>query len=129
MKAGITVEASYIFPMSFLILAIVCFLGIFQYDQAVLKMTGYECILRSLERDEEASMESTLHRRAQSLAEERVLALHALQTEVKVTKNRVSVAYQGVLGVLKIPVKIIVSYERTDPEQTLWRTRMITGEG
>lgn len=129
MKAGMTVEASYIFPMSFLILAVVCFLGIFQYDQAVLKMTGYECILRSLEQDEEASMESTLRRRAQSLAEERVLALHALQTEVKVTKNRVSVDYQGVLGVIEIPVKITVSYERTDPEQTLWRTRMITGEG
>lgn len=129
MKAGMTVEAAYIFPMSFLILAIVCFLGIFQYDQAVLKMTGYECILRSLEQDEEASLKDTLYQRAQSVAEERVLALHALQTEVQVTKSKVSVTYQGILGVLEIPVKITVSYERTNPEQTLWRTRIITGEG
>lgn len=129
MKASMTVEASYIFPISFLILAIVCFLGIFQYDQAVLKMTGYECILRSLAQDEEDSLENTLYQRAQSAAAERVLALRSLQTEVQVTKNRVSVAYQGVLGMVEIPVKVTISYERTDPERTLWRTRIITGEG
>lgn len=53
MKGSMTVEASLIFPFCFVVIGIVCILGIYQYNQAVLKMTGYESILQTMEERKE----------------------------------------------------------------------------
>ena len=65
MKASMTVEASFIVPICFLVIMITCYLGIFQYNQSVLKMTGYECILRTMderELQENLLKDSLMHR-------------------------------------------------------------------
>ena len=48
MKGSLTVEAACIMPFCFLVITIVCVLGIYEYNQAVLQMTGYECILETV---------------------------------------------------------------------------------
>ena len=47
MKGSLTVEASFVIPLCFLFLGVIFYLGIYQYNQAVLQMTGYECILQN----------------------------------------------------------------------------------
>ena len=37
MKGSLTVEAAFVFPFCFLVIGIVCLLGVFLYNQAVLK--------------------------------------------------------------------------------------------
>lgn len=81
MKGSMTVEASYVFPFCFLIILIVCHLGIFEYNRAVLKMTGYECILQTMELREESEkvMEENLLKRAGETAAGRVLGVRNLE--------------------------------------------------
>ena len=45
MKGNLTIEAAYLFPFCFFILSLICYLGIFLYNHAVLELTGYECVL------------------------------------------------------------------------------------
>lgn len=130
MKGSLTVEASYIFPFCFVMIGIVCYLGIFLYNQAVLKMTGYECILQVMEeRDTEdtAFQENLLHQAEQS-AKKRALAVKDLKAAVKVTASKISLTYNGMQTMLKIPLEATVVYERTFPELTLRLTRLKTGE-
>ena len=49
MKGSVTIEAAWIFPFCFFVIAIVCCLGIYEYNQTVLKISGYECIVRTME--------------------------------------------------------------------------------
>ena len=34
MKGNVTIEAAYLFPFCFLVLGLICYLGIFLYNQA-----------------------------------------------------------------------------------------------
>ena len=52
MKGNLTIEAAYLFPFCFFILSLICYLGIFLYNQAVLELTGYECVLQTMEERE-----------------------------------------------------------------------------
>lgn len=126
MKGSLTVEAAYIFPICFLIIGIVCSLGIFQYNCAVLKMTGYECILKTLEEESsEKDLQVHLTERAQTFAEERTVGVESLISEGKVTKSNAAVTYHCVQKFLKVPIEITVSCERIAPEQTIWRAKMV----
>lgn len=130
MKGSVTVEAAYIFPFCFIIIAIVCCLGIFQYNLAVLKMTGYECILCTVGELEEGSefSEDNLAQSAETSARNRILAIRDLETSVKVTASKISVKYSGTQFLLNIPFEVMAVYERTFPELTLRLTHGITGE-
>lgn len=124
MRGNLTVEASYIFPFCFLVIGIVCYLGIFSYNQTVLKMTGYECIFRALDEAETVTLEEYLLENAKVSAQERVLAVQDLKVTVKNTSSQISVSYQGTQTMLNIPLETKVVYEKVFPERSL---RMIKG--
>ncbi len=130
MKASVTVEASLIVPMCFVIIMIICYLGIFQYNQSVLKLTGYECILRTMEeREQDLSLvkDNLLHR-AKEYGEERTLAVKNLNVSVKMTATKISLTYSCVQLILESPIEITVNYERVYPELTLRMARDFAGE-
>ena len=130
MRVSMTVEAALIFPFCFIVLMIVCYLGIFQYNQAVLKLTGYECILRTMEeREQETSflIENILHR-AKEYGEARTLGVKNLNVSVKLTATKISLTYSCVQSVLESPIEVTVNYERVYPELTLRLSRDFMGE-
>lgn len=130
MKGSMTVEGAYVFPLCLMIIAIVCCLGIFRYNTAILKITGYECILTTmgdLKEDNEV-LEENLLQNAQRAASQRALAIKDLKTSVKVTASKISVKYSGTQTLLNIPLEVISIYERTFPELTLRMTHKIIGE-
>lgn len=130
MKGSMTVEAAYLFPFCFLIVTIVCSLGIYRYNLAVLEMTGYECILCSVRTDEESeeALKENLLRRAKTFGEGRTLAMGELEVSVKITETKVSVSYRGTQSLLHLPFKVSATYERTHPETVLRLARRIRGE-
>lgn len=120
-KGSMTVEAAYLFPFCFLIIGIVCYLGVFSYNQAVLKMTGYECILLVTEQKTESdeALRKEILRLTQQTAKERVLGVSELNVTVKLTATKISVVCTGVQTMLNVPVRAEAVYERVYPEQTL----------
>lgn len=130
MKGSLTVEAAYVFPFCFVVIGVICLLGIFVYNQAVLKMTGYECILRTIEeRDlgEDIFLENLLHC-AEQTAKERTLGIENLNATVRITASKVYLKYECVQPLLNLPIEVSVVYERSYPEMTLRMKRGITGE-
>ena len=125
MKGSLTVEASLVFPFCFIVIGIVCFLGIFLYDQAVLKLTGYECILQLIEQEgtDESVFQRNLQEQVENLAEQRTLAITELQVSVKVSISEIIVDYCGRQRLLSLPIETKVVYEKTFPELTLRLTR------
>jgi len=130
MKGSMTIEGAYIFPLCFIILTVICCLGIFRYNLAVLKMTGYECILSAVGNQEEDTgfSEEDLLQNAELCADKRVLAIEKLKTTVKVTASKISVKYSGTQALFHIPFEVTAVYERTFPERTLRLTQKLTGE-
>lgn len=121
MRGSVTIEASYIFPFCFLVIAIVCYLGIFKYNQSVLKMTGYECILQTMNENDlsKEDLQQTIVKRAEQTARARVLGVKELNAVVKMTVSKISVTFQGSQRLFALPLNITAVYERTYPEQTL----------
>lgn len=130
MKGHLTVEASYIFPFSFLVIGIVCLLGVFCFNQAVLQMTGYECILKTMDDSElkEDDFREILIQRAETAAKERVIGISELKATTKVTASKISLTYEGIMSALNIKVKTNVIYEKVYPELSLRLMRGFTGE-
>ncbi len=130
MKGSMTVEASCIFPFCFGIIGVICLLGIYQYDVAVLKMTGYECILQTLEERNltDVQFQSQLLERAGEAGKERIFCVRELDTELKMTTSKIVLNYQGTQSVLGVPFEVTVTYHKVHPEMTLWITRGVTGE-
>lgn len=121
MKGSLTVEAAFVFPFCFLVIGIVCLLGVFLYNQAVLKMTGYECILQTMEeRDlkEEVLLENLLQR-AEENGKARTLGIEDLNATVRITASKVSLKYQCVQTLLNLPIEISVACDRVYPETSL----------
>ena len=126
MKGSMTVEASYILPFCFLIIAIVCYLGIFQYNQAVLKATGYECILQVMDEEdlEEEILQQIIVKKAEQTAKARVLGVKELNAAVKMTASKISVTFQGRQSLFDLTLNVTAVYERTYPEMAL---RLLSG--
>ena len=121
MKGSLTVEAAFVFPFCFLVIGIVCLLGVFLYNQAVLKMTGYECILQTMEeRDlkEEVLLENLLQR-AEENGKARTLGIEDLNATVRITASKVSLKYQCVQTLLNLPIEFSVACDRVYPETSL----------
>lgn len=130
MKGSLTVEAACVFPICFLVIGMVWLFGIFLYNQAVLKITGYECILQSLEdreQREEVFLDNLL-RRAEESGKARTLAVEELNATVKITASKISLNYQCLQTLLSIPIEVSVVCERIHPEMTLRLARRTLGE-
>lgn len=130
MKGSLTVEAAFIFPFCFLVIGTVCLLGIFLYNHAVLKVTGYECILQTMEereQGEEVLLENLLGR-AEESAKARTLAVEELNATVRITASKVSLNYHCLQTVLNVPIEVSVVCERIYPEITLRLSRQTLGE-
>lgn len=119
MKASLTAEGSYLFPFCFLIIGIVCYLGIFEYNQAVLKLTGYECIFETMESSAENVWEEELIRTAEKTAETRTIGVEKLQVSVNITSTKIKLTYACIQKMFQTPIRVTVVYERTFPERTL----------
>ena len=118
MKGSMTVEAACVYPFCFMVIALICFLGVYKYNQAVLKMTGYECILEALEQEME-NPEEILKKKAEEAVRGRVLAVGELTVDVKTTATKIALCYKGVQDFFNLPLKVTVDYERTFPEVIL----------
>lgn len=130
MKASLTVEAAVILPFCFLVIAIVCCLGIFQYNQAILKLTGYECVVHSMELREESEsiLKESIRKRAEETGKARALGIQNLEVSVGVTASKISVTYSANQRLLRLPLKVTAVYERVYPELTLRLLSGNTGE-
>lgn len=130
MKGSLTVEAALVIPFCFVIVGITCFLGVFLYDQAALKMTGYECILQMIEQEAvgEEQFLQNLQEKAETSAKNRTLVLEDLQTSVEVSASKIMVRYSGRQKMLNLPMDITVVYEKVFPELTLRFARKRAGE-
>lgn len=121
MKGSMTVEASFVLPLGFLFLGIVFYLGIYQYNQAVLQMTGYECILMNVDQlaESEYQFQESLIQQAETSAKARTLGIEEMETTVKVTPTRVFLSYRcRQRMILETDLEVVVSYERIYPELT-----------
>lgn len=121
MKGSLTIEASYLFPFCFFVIFIICQLGCYQYNQAVLKMTGYESIVRTMEERElnDAQIKEYLKSRAETFALERVIGIKDLEVSVKMTSTKIALTYTGIQTVIESPMEVTAVYERISPERTL----------
>lgn len=130
MKASMTVEASVVMPFCFLVIAIVCCLGVFQYNQAILKLTGYECMVHSMELREESEslLKENIRKRAEETGKARTLGIQNLEVSVSVTASKISVTYSADQSLLRLPLKVTTVYERVYPELTLRLLSGNTGE-
>lgn len=126
MKGSLTLEAAYIVPFCIFIVGVVCYLGVFEYNRAVLKMTGYECILRTMEErtaDDTIFWENLLNR-ANEEAGLRTFGITELDVKAKITVSQIVLHFQGIQTFFRTPIEVMVAYERTCPELML---RTMTG--
>ena len=130
MKGNLTVEASYILPLCLFMIAILGQLGIYQYDREVLKLTGYECILKTVEDVDvtEEAMKQNLEKRALENAMARLIGIKDLKVDTKITVSKILLTFQGVHCIFDSPLEVKIVYERVSPELTLRMTRDVIGE-
>lgn len=121
MKGSLTVEAAYIFPFCFMVIGLVSILGLFLFNQTVLEMTAYECILHTIEERnlEEETFKEHLLKRAEQVGNERTFGVKELQVSMKMTASKISLTYTGTQSVIGAPIEATAVYERTFPELTL----------
>lgn len=121
MKGSLTVEAAYIFPFCFIVIGLVSIWGLFLFNQAVLEMTAYECILHTIEERnlEEETFKEHLLKRAEQVGNERTFGVKELQVSMKMTASKISLTYTGTQSVIGAPIEATAVYERTFPELTL----------
>lgn len=130
MKGSLTVEASYILPFCMVVILILCQLGIYQYNREVLKITGYECILKTMEdaNAEKQHISEELQKRTMELITERMIGVEDLKVTVKITMTKISMTLEGVQKMLNSPLSVKVTYERCHPETPLRIARRVMGE-
>lgn len=130
MKGSLTVEAAFVFPFCFLIIGIIYALGIFLYNQSVLKLTGYECIVQTMEdRDQkEEILLETLLQRAEETGKSRTLGIENLNAIVRITATKITLKYQCVQRILNLPMEVSIVCDRVYPEMSLRLMREIVGE-
>ena len=130
MKGSLTVEASYILPFCMVVILILCQLGIYQYNREVLKITGYECILKTMEdaNAEKQHISEELQKRTMELITERMIGVEDLKVTVKITMTKIFMTLEGVQKMLNSPLSVKVTYERCHTETTLRIARRVMGE-
>lgn len=120
MKGSMTVEAAYVFPFCFFLLLLVFELGIFLYDQSVLKLTAGECILKVMEEEKtESQIKEELQRLILENGAERTLGTEELQVELRSTATKILVTCKGEFSALGVEVETTLEYEKCSPEEML----------
>jgi hypothetical protein len=121
MKGSMTVEAAFVFPFCFFVLAIIGCLGVYKYNQSVLKVSGYECVLKTMEERnlEEQIFKENFNRRMLDLAQNRTLGMKDFEVSIKMTATKLLITVKGVQRLLNLPVEVEVVYQRVHPEKTL----------
>lgn len=91
MKGSLTVEAALVIPFSFMILGVICLLGVFQYNQAVVFITGRSYMYEVLDYREHgnAFMEQYLEEQVKAALAERTIGLKEIQVEAKVSTGKI----------------------------------------
>lgn len=118
MKGGLTIEAAWILPFCFAVIGIICCLGVYEYDCAVLKMIGCGCVLEASDSiagnygEKERELLETLREQAEA----GTLALKNIEVTMKKTNTKILVTYRAVSDFFEIPVEVSVVYERVFPE-------------
>ncbi len=124
MKGSMTVEAAYVFPFCFFMLLLVFELGIFLYDQSVLKLTAGECVLKVMEEEKtESQIKEELERLILENGAERTLGTEELQVEIRSTAKRLLVTCKGEFSALGVRMETVTEYEKCSPENTLRLTK------
>ena len=121
MKGSMTVEAALVFPFCFFVLAIIGCLGVYKYNQSVLKLSGYECVVRTMEERnlEEQIFKENFSRRMLDAAQNRTLGMKDFEISIKISATRLLVKIKGVQKLLNLPVEAEVVYQRVHPERAL----------
>lgn len=122
MRGNVTVEAAFVIPFCFAAIGVICYLGIFSYNRAVLKLTAHECISKSMELREldDQNFERELTQLLERKAAERTLALKDLMVSVKSTKFYITADFRAVQQMIfSQPVQEEVTCMKTYPEKVL----------
>ena len=121
MKGSMTVEAALVFPFCFFVLAIIGCLVVYKYNQSVLKLSGYECVVRTMEERnlEEQIFKENFSRRMLDAAQNRTLGLKDFEISIKISATKLLVKIKGVQKLLNLPVEAEVVYQRVHPERAL----------
>ena len=121
MKGSMTVEAALVFPFCFFVLAIIGCLGVYKYNQSVLKLSGYECVVRTMEERnlEEQIFKENFSRRMLDAAQNRTLGMKDFEISIKISATKILVKIKGVQKLLNLPVEAEVVYQRVHPERAL----------
>ena len=93
MKGTMTVEAALVFPFCFFVLAIIGCLGVYKYNQSVLKLSGYECVVRTMEERnlEEQIFKENFSRRMLDAAQNRTLGMKDFEISIKISATKLLV--------------------------------------
>jgi hypothetical protein len=121
MKGSMTVEAALVFPFCFFVLAIIGCLGVYKYNQSVLKLSGYECVVHTMEERnlEEQIFKENFSRRMLDAAQNRTLGMKDFEISIKISATKLLVKIKGVQKLLNLPVEAEVVYQRVHPERAL----------
>ena len=121
MKGSMTVEAALVFPFCFFVLAIIGCLGVYKYNQSVLKLSGYECVVRTMEERnlEEQIFKENFSRRMLDAAQNRTLGMKDFEISIKISATKLLVKIKGVQKLLNLPVEAEVVYQRVHLERAL----------
>ena len=121
MKGSMTVEAALVFPFCFFVLAIIGCLSVYKYNQSVLKLSGYECVVRTMEERnlEEQIFKENFSRRMLDAAQNRTLGMKDFEISIKISATKLLVKIKGVQKLLNLPVEAEVVYQRVHPERAL----------
>ena len=121
MKGSMTVEAALVFPFCFFVLAIIGCLGVYKYNQSVLKLSGYECVVHTMEERnlEEQIFKENFSRRMLDAAQNRTLGMKDFEISIKISATKLLVKIKGVQKLLNLPVEAEVVYQRLHPERAL----------
>ena len=121
MKGSMTVEAALVFPFCFFVLAIIGCLGVYKYNQSVLKLSGYECVVRTMEERnlEEQIFKENFSRRMLDAAQNRTLGMKDFEISIKISATKLLVKIKGVQKLLNLPVEAEVVSQRVHPERAL----------
>ena len=113
--------AALVFPFCFFVLAIIGCLGVYKYNQSVLKLSGYECVVRTMEERnlEEQIFKENFSRRMLDAAQNRTLGMKDFEISIKISATKLLVKIKGVQKLLNLPVEAEVVYQRVHPERAL----------
>lgn len=113
MKGNVTVEAALVMSFCFAVIGAVCYLGIFCYNRAVMKLTALEYI-------GQAAQERELSRLLEEKLEERSWAAAGLKADVQITAGSVRAEVTGMQRLIfSQPLKVSVTYKKTHPEKVI----------